>query len=102
METGLLLHADAVISPHQGWELIYFPGSHLSIASCSDRPRAVAVCLLFLIARVMGHEITTGEVGSALPVSSQGTAEGQQQGGGSCTAQGVSWGLIEALTCLCT
>lgn len=40
----------------------------------------------------MGHEITMGEAGSALPLSFQGMAEGQQQGGGSHTAQGGSGG----------
>lgn len=39
-------------------------------------PGQVAVCLLFLIARLMEHETTTGDAGSVLPSSPQGTAEG--------------------------
>lgn len=39
--------ADAVISPHQGWELVYFPGSHLSIPRWGGRPRAVSVSIIF-------------------------------------------------------
>lgn len=39
-------------------------------------PGQVAVCLLFLIARLMEHETTTGDAGSVLPSSPQGTVEG--------------------------
>lgn len=39
-KTRLLLLADAVISPHQAWELVSFPGSHLSMARCGGGPWA--------------------------------------------------------------
>lgn len=61
-----LLLADAVISPYQDWELVYFLGSHLSSCLLQQQAPDRLLCVLFLTAHIMGHGITWGGVESKL------------------------------------
>lgn len=66
-------------------------------------PGPAAVCLLFLIAHLMEHEITTGHTGCALPSSSEGKAEGRG-GVGGCGGGGQPGVLAQGCshTALCS